>query len=87
YVTIYVDRKTSRLLGVDAWPLVDGKPDRLRGERIVLSDLHERDGLLVPRMLNYLWRNESGQLRSHSTVKIVSLELRPPLTVEDFDRR
>ncbi|MEC8653389.1 MAG: hypothetical protein VXY92_12595 [Planctomycetota bacterium] len=86
YVTIYVDRSSRRLLGLDAWPLKDGKPDRLRGERILLSDLQLRDGLLVPRTLRYLWRNASGQLRSHSTAKIISLELRPTLTVADFDR-
>jgi len=86
YVTIYVDERSRRLLGLDAWPLKDGAPDRLRGERILLSNLELRDGLLVPRTLRYLWRNESGQLRSHSTAKIITLELRPQLTVGDFDR-
>ena len=86
YVTIYIDKQSRRLLGLDAWPIKDGKPDRIRGERVLLSDLHLRDGLLVPRTLRYLWRNESGQLRSHSTAKIISLELRPTLTAKDFDR-
>jgi len=87
YVTVYVDKKSKRLLGIDAWPLKDGEPDRLRGERILLSDLEDRDGLLVPRTLRYLWRNQSGQLRSHSTANILSLDLRPELTLADFDRR
>ena len=87
YVTIHVDGRSKRLLGVDAWPLKDGKPDRVRGERILLSDLQPQDGLLIPRTLRYLWRNESGMLRSHSTVKILSLDLRPELTLKDFDRR
>lgn len=87
FVKIYIDKQSSELLGVDAWPLgEDGEPDRRRGERILLSDLRERDGLLVPRTLRYLFRDDSGKLRSRSTVKIVSLELRPPLTVRDFDR-
>ena len=40
----------------------------------------------VPRTLRYLFRDDSGKLRSRSTVKIVTLGLRPPLTVRDFDR-
>lgn len=87
YVTIYVDEATQRLLAVDAWPLKDGKADRVRGERILLSDLELQDGLLIPRTLRYLRRNESGMLRSHSTVKILSLDLRPGLELADFDRR
>ena len=87
YVKIYVDKRSSELLGVDAWPLDEaGEPDRRQGERILLSDLRERDGLLVPRTLRYLFRDRAGKLRSRSTVKIISLELRPPLTVRDFDR-
>jgi len=87
YVTIYVDKTSKRLLGVDAWPLRDGKADRARGERILLSDLELQDSLLIPRTLRYLWRNESGALRSHSTVKVLSLDLRPKLSLADFDRR
>lgn len=86
YVTIYVDKKTHMLLGIDAWPLKDGKPDRLRGERILLSQMRPKGGLQVPHTLRYLWRDASGKLRSHSIARILKLELRPKLTVRDFDR-
>lgn len=86
YVTIYIDEKSHRLLGVDAWPLKDGKPDRLRGERIVLESMRPVDGLLVPHTLRYLWRDASGKLRSHSIARILKLRLRPELTVADFNR-
>lgn len=87
YVTIYVDATSKRLLAIDAWPLKDGKADRVRGERILLSELELQDSLLIPRTLRYLRRNASGMLRSHSTVKLLSLDLRPDLTLADFDRR
>ena len=86
YVTIYVDKSSKRLLGIDAWPIKDGVTDRSRGERILLSDLQLRDGLLIPRTLRYLWRNAAGKLRSHSTAKIITLDLSPELDVKHFDR-
>jgi len=86
YVTIYVDKKSKLLLGLDVWPLKDGKPDRLRGERILLSTMRPKGGLQVPHTLRYLWRDASGKLRSHSTAKIIKLELRPKLALKDFDR-
>ena len=86
YVTIYVDKSSKRLLGIDAWPVKDGVTDRSRGERILLSDLQLRDGLLIPRTLRYLWRNAAGKLRSHSTAKIITLDLSPKLDVKHFDR-
>ena len=86
YVTIYVDKSSKRLLGIDAWPVKDGVTDRSRGERILLSDLQLRDGLLIPRTLRYLWRNAAGKLRSHSTAKIITLDLSPELDVKHFDR-
>ena len=86
HVTIYVDKSSKRLLGIDAWPVKDGVTDRSRGERILLSDLQLRDGLLIPRTLRYLWRNAAGKLRSHSTAKIITLDLSPKLDVKHFDR-
>ena len=86
FVTIYVDKSSKRLLGIDAWPIEDGASDRARGERILLSDLQLRDGLLVPRTLRYLWRDAAGKLRSHSTAKIITLDLSPNLDAKHFDR-
>jgi hypothetical protein len=48
--------------------------------------LEERNGLLVPSQLHYLWRDPRGQLRSHSSVNIIKLDLKPDLKKADFDR-
>ena len=88
---VYVDQKSRQLRAVDVWPLrdqkPDGEPDRQRGERILLLDPAERDGLLVPRELVYLFRNQQGQLYLHSRVKLATLDLRPRLDAADFDRK
>ena len=57
------------------------------GERIKLDKLEERNGLLVPSQLHYLFRDQRGQLRSHSTVNIIKLDLKPDLAPADFDRK
>jgi hypothetical protein len=84
---IYVDPKTNHLIAVDAWPLEKGKADPNKGERIKLGNLQNRSGLLVPHRLNYLWRDQRGQLRSHSQVNMIKLDLQPELTQQYFDRR
>ena len=85
-LTVHVTAAEGRLLAVDACPLVDGKPDDARTERIVLGDLRERGGLLVPYELLHLFRQENGQLRLKSRAVIVELSLRPEVRAEDFDR-
>ncbi|MFK7743264.1 MAG: hypothetical protein AB8H80_23310 [Planctomycetota bacterium] len=84
---IYVDESNDRLRAVDVWPLVEGKPDLRRCERIVMNDQRMRDGILVAHELTHKWRDPNGRLRPHSRVKMTTLDLRPELTVSDFDRR
>ena len=86
-LTIYVDPKSNQLIAVDVTPLKDGKPEPNKGERIKFDKLELRNGVLVPSQLHYLWRDARGQLRSHSTVSIIKLDLQPGLKPEDFDRR
>lgn len=85
-LTIYVDHKTDRLVAVDVTPIKKGVLDENNGERIKLDKLEERNGLLVPSQLHYLWRDPRGQLRSHSSVNIIKLDLKPDLKKVDFDR-
>jgi hypothetical protein len=85
-LTVYVDRKTDRLVAVDVTPIKKGVLDENNGERIKLDKLEERNGLLVPSQLHYLWRDPRGQLRSHSSVNIIKLDLKPDLKKADFDR-
>jgi hypothetical protein len=86
-LTVWVDAKTNKLLAVDVTPIVNDKPQPDRRERIKLSKLTERDGLLVPRFLHYLLPNKAGDLQIHSTVHLVDLNLRPNLTTSDFNRK
>jgi hypothetical protein len=81
-----VAKETGRLIAVDAWPTKDGKVDPTQGERMLLLDLHERDGVLVPRELKHLFRNETGKLRLKTRAVLNNLSLRPKLGVDDFDR-
>lgn len=83
---VYVTKAEGRLLAADACPLVNGKPDEAHSERIVLGDLRERGGLLVPHRLEHLFRQADGQLRLQSRAVMVELSLRPELRAEDFDR-
>jgi hypothetical protein len=53
---------------------------------MLLLDLHERDGVLVPRELKHLFRNETGKLRLKTRAVLNNLSLRPKLDVDDFDR-
>ncbi len=84
---VYVGKADGRLVAADACPLADGKPDEARSERIVLGDLRERGGLLVPHQLEHFFRQDDGQLRLKSRAVIVELSLRPELRAEDFDRK
>jgi len=86
-LTIYVDRNSDRLVAVDVTPLKDGVPDPTLGERIKFDKLEARNGLLVPNQLHYLFRDQRGQLRLHSTVNIIKLDLRPDLKEEYFERK
>lgn len=86
HLKVYVAKETGRLIAVDAWPTKDGKIDPTRGERMLLLDLHERDGVLVPRELKHLFRNEAGKLRLKTRAVLNNLSLRPKLGVDDFDR-
>jgi hypothetical protein len=83
---VFVGKDDGRLVAIEASPLVDGKPDLARLERIHLLDLHERDGLLVPRSIVHLFRKADGQLHPQSRAVLTSLSLRPELRAEDFDR-
>lgn len=85
-VVVYVTKAKHELLALEIWPLVDGNPEHTRGELVRLRDLHERDGLLVPRRLEHFFRNEKGQLSLQSRAVITSMSLHPGLEVEDFDR-
>ena len=83
---IYVAKASHQLLAVEVSPLVGGTADTTRTERVLLLDLHERDGLLVPRELKHLLRDGSG-LRLKSRAVLRQLELRPVLSASDFDRK
>lgn len=90
-LTVWVDTKTSRLLAVDVVPIVAGKQRPELRERIKLQKLHNRNGLLVPKYLHYLVPNpksrDKDELKIHSTVHLVNLDLRPNLTTGDFNRK
>lgn len=85
-VRVWVDRASHRLVAVDAAPLVDGKPDDRNGERVLLKDLRERDGLLVPHEIVHLFAEASGAFALQSRAVVTALQLRPELRAEDFDR-
>lgn len=86
-LTIWVDSKTNRLLAIDVTPRISGKLRPAGRERIKLTKLTERNGLLVPKYLHYLLPDKEGNLRIHSTVHLVDLNLRPNLTTSDFNRK
>ena len=83
---VFVKKADARLLTVEATPLVDGKPDTARLERVNLLDLHEVSGLLVPRCIEHLFGGDDGHLRPQSRCVLKTLTLRPEFTAEDFDR-
>jgi hypothetical protein len=85
-LTVWVDRASSRLVAVDAWPLEQGVRIEVRGERVLLRDLQERDGLLVPFTLAHLFREADGKLALKTEAKLTDIKLRKPLLVESFDR-
>ncbi|MFY9342117.1 MAG: hypothetical protein WAT39_06500 [Planctomycetota bacterium] len=86
HVRFFVDQANGRLCALDAWPLRDGKRDDRQGERVLLLDFFERDGLLVPRRILHLFRDEQGKPRPNTEAVLMKLELRPELRAEDFDR-
>lgn len=86
HLKVYVTKAEGRLIAIDAWPTKDDKIDPARGERMLLLDLHERDGVLVPRELKHLFRDEAGKLRLKTRAIVTKLSLRPELGVDDFDR-
>jgi hypothetical protein len=85
-VKIYVSKADDRLLALKAWPLASGARNEAGLEIVRLLELHERDGLLVPRKLEHLYANAEGKLQLQSRASITKLSLRPDLTVESFDR-
>ncbi|MFN6146563.1 MAG: hypothetical protein ACK5AL_09415 [Planctomycetota bacterium] len=85
-VKVWIERAGNRLLAVDATPVVDGRPDDRGGERVLLKDLRERDGLLVPNEIVHLFAEASGGYALQSRAVVTALELRPELRAEDFDR-
>lgn len=85
-VEVFVTRQDHRLLALSLWPLVEGNPERSRGELVRLRDLHLRDGLLVPRRIEHFFRNEQGALKLQSRTAVVDLDLRPKLEAEMLDR-
>ncbi|MBL8737795.1 MAG: hypothetical protein JNL12_15285 [Planctomycetes bacterium] len=86
HVKVFVTKAEGRLLAVDAWPVHDGQIEPTRGERVLLLDLHERDGVLVPREVKHLFRDEAGKLRLQTRGVLTKLSLRPVLGADDFDR-
>ncbi len=86
HVAVAIERDTGRLLAVDAWPTENGKPVEAAGERVLFTDLHVRDGFLVPRRIEHMFVAADGQLAPHSRINITALELRPELRAEDLDR-
>jgi hypothetical protein len=86
-IEIFVRKDKETLVAVEACPLVDGKRDPTRGERVHLVDFRVRDDLLVPHELVYLFRTPDGQLELKSKITLIDLNLRPPLGVGDFDRK
>jgi hypothetical protein len=84
---IFVRKDKETLVAVEAYPLVDGKKDPTRGERVHLLDLRERNDLLVPHELVHLFRGADGQLELKTKVTLIDLNLRPQLSVADFDRK
>lgn len=86
HAKFFVAKATGQLAALDIWPLRDGKRDDTQGERVLLLQLQERDGLLVPSELRHLFRDGEGRLRPNSKAVMVKLELRPELRAEDFDR-
>lgn len=85
-VEVFVTRQDHRLLALSLWPLVEGNPERSRGELVRLRDLHLRDGLLVPRRIEHFFHNEQGALKLQSRTAVVDLDLRPKLEAEMLDR-
>lgn len=84
---IWVRADDGHLACVEATPLVDGAPATTRGERIVLADLRERDGRLVPCEITHLFRDRKGALRPVTRVKLTTVELAPGLQAADFARK
>jgi len=84
---VFVRKDKETLVAVEAYPLVDGKKDPTRGERVHLLDLRERNDLLVPHELVHLFRGADGELELKTKVTLIDLNLRPQLGVEDFDRK
>ncbi len=85
-VKFWIAEPQGVVVAVDVWPLRDGKPDTRAGERILLQELKDRDGVLVPLRLKHLQSDAEGKLRTSTEAVLVKLELRPELRVEDFDR-
>ncbi len=85
-VAAYVTKDKGELLALEIWPLVDGVPERTRGELVRLLALQERDGLLVPRHIEHFFRDDKGLLSLQSRAVVIRLSLRPALSADDFDR-
>jgi hypothetical protein len=85
HLKVFVSKATSRLLAVEATPIVGGKPDAASMERVNLLDPKLDAGLLVPRKLAHYFTANDGSMRLQSRV-LLSPTLRPELRVEDFDR-
>ena len=83
---IWIGKADGRLQAADARPLVDGKPDPVRGERTLLGNYELRDGLLVPFELSQRGWQPDGVETLRSIVRIKDLALRPELRAEDFER-
>lgn len=83
---VFVDKGTNRVLAIEASPLTDGVPVAAQLEQVQLHDLHEQDGLLVPRSLVHLFQKPNGQLAPQTRATLTALSLRPELAAPDFDR-
>lgn len=83
---VWIDAATNRLVAVDAAPTKEGKPDVANGERVALTDLRARDGLLTPSAVLHLFLGADGKYALQTRAVITSLQLRAELKAEDFDR-
>ncbi len=86
HVELYVGAG-GRLRAVQAMPLNERGRLAGTGERILIKELASQDGLLLPTDLVMLGIGYGEQDRVLAKVRLVTLELKPGLPAEQFDRK
>jgi hypothetical protein len=88
HAKFWLTKDRGTVAAVDVWPLRDGVRDDTAGERVLLDELFERDGVLVPKRLRHFVRDDAGKWRidTEAVLDVVTLRPDPALRVEDFDR-